>query len=110
MACISVGSLLLINHLIYDYIFLIAPLAYAFQKMRGPMRWAIFGIVGFFWYVETLGGLSARTQNSFPLQLASAALLVGLLSILELDMRAAVSDSSLLRSAGSIDVMQAHMQ
>ena len=58
MACISVGSLLLINHLIYDYIFLIAPLAYAFQKMRGPMRWAMFGIVGFFWYVETLGALS----------------------------------------------------
>lgn len=37
MACISVGSLLLIKHLIYDYIFLIAPLAYAFQRMRGLM-------------------------------------------------------------------------
>lgn len=110
MACISVGSLLLIKHLIYDYVFLIAPLAYAFQKMRGPMRWAIFGIVGFFWYVETLGGLSARTQDSFPLQLASAALLVGLLCTLELDIRAAVCDNSLLRSGGSIDVIQAHIQ
>ena len=89
MACISVGSLLLIKHLIYDYIFLIAPLAYAFQKMRGPMRWTVFGIVGFFWYFETLGGLSARTQDSFPLQLASAVLLVGLLFTLELDIRAA---------------------
>ena len=110
MARISVGSLLLINHLIYDYVFLIAPLAYAFQKMRGPMRWAIFGIVGFFWYVETLGGLSARTQDSFPLQLVSAALLVGLLSILELDIRAAVGDNSLLRSGGSTDGTRAHIQ
>ena len=77
-----------IDHLIYDYVFLISPLAHAFQKMRGPMRWAIFRIVGFFWFVETLGGSSARTQESFPLPLASAALSVGFLSILELDIRA----------------------
>lgn len=99
MACISVGSLLLIKHLIYDYVFLIAPLAYAFQRMRGPLRWAVFGIVGFFWYFETLGGLSARTQDSFPLQLASAALLIGLLSVLEWHMRAAVVTAPQLAQA-----------
>src|SRR5277367_6145135 len=110
MACISVGSLLLVSHLLYDYIFLIAPLAYAFQKMRGPMRWATFGIVGFFWYAETLGRLTAVTRQTFSLQLMSAALFLGLLSILELDIRAAVCDSSLVRSAGSIDVIEAHIQ
>jgi Glycosyltransferase family 87 len=87
LACSSVATLLFFKHLIYDYVFLVVPVAYAVRHLPLASRSIVCGVVAFFWYIESIVGLSPMTQDSVPLQVASALLLVSVLGVLEVEMR-----------------------
>jgi putative colanic acid biosynthesis acetyltransferase WcaF len=48
---VAVGSLSFVTHLLYDYVFLLLPLAYAFTPAARQQRWAIAVCVSFSWFV-----------------------------------------------------------
>jgi hypothetical protein len=87
LACSSVATLLFVKHLIYDYVFLVVPVAYAIRHLPLASRSIVCGVAAFFWYIESIVGLSPMTQDSVPLQVASALLLVSVLGVLEVEMR-----------------------
>ncbi len=47
----AVASLTFVTHLLYDYVFLLLPLAYAFTPAGRQQRWAIAGCVSFSWFL-----------------------------------------------------------
>lgn len=47
----AVASLSFVTHLLYDYVFLLLPLAYAFTPAARQQRWAIAGCVSFSWFL-----------------------------------------------------------
>jgi hypothetical protein len=93
-----VATLLFFKHLIYDYVFLIIPVAYAVRHLPPASRSIICGVVAFLWYIESIVGLSPMTQDSVPLQIISALMLICVLGVMEIEMRR--SPAALAASVG----------
>jgi hypothetical protein len=54
LTLIAVASLFAVKHLMYDYIFLIVPLCYAFSERGKSIRNIAVPIIGIFWFMDKL--------------------------------------------------------
>ena len=103
-ACISVASLLLFKHLIYDYIFLSVPFAYAFagHSLRRGARWAILGIVAYVWFASPLYMSLENVRDKMPLLILNCSCLAALLLAIDLGAKEypmqSIADTELLKS------------
>ena len=52
LACVTVASLFLMKHLIYDYVLLVIPLAYAVwaKELESWAQWTVVAITGYVWF------------------------------------------------------------
>jgi hypothetical protein len=64
MACLTTACLLCFKHQIYDFLFLMFPLAIALQVDRSAARNWLLGLVAYFWYGERL--LHIRRWEFWP--------------------------------------------
>lgn len=64
MACLTTACLLCFKHQIYDFLFLIFPLAIALKSQRSPARNWLLGLIAYFWYGERL--LHIRRWEFWP--------------------------------------------
>jgi hypothetical protein len=64
MACLTTASLLCFKHQIYDFLFLMFPLAVALQAERSTARNWLLGLIAYFWYGERL--LHIRRWEFWP--------------------------------------------
>jgi hypothetical protein len=64
MACLTTGCLLCFKHQIYDFLFLMFPLAIALQADRSTARNWLLGLIAYFWYGERL--LHIRRWEFWP--------------------------------------------
>jgi hypothetical protein len=64
MACLTTACLLCFKHQIYDFLFLMFPLAIAFQAERSTARNWLLGLIAYFWYGERL--LHIRRWEFWP--------------------------------------------
>ena len=70
LTLISVASLFFLKHLIYDYVFLVVPLAYALSSKNAEVKKAVFPGVFIFW---ALAALLNRAANDFVVHLPALA-------------------------------------
>jgi hypothetical protein len=54
MACLTIACLLCFKHQIYDFLFLIFPLAVALRAESNTARHWLLGLIAYFWYGERL--------------------------------------------------------
>jgi hypothetical protein len=64
MACLTAACLLCFKHQIYDFLFLIFPLAVALQAKSNSARNWLLGLIAYFWYGERL--LHIRRWEFWP--------------------------------------------
>jgi hypothetical protein len=64
MACLTTACLLCFKHQIYDFLFLMFPLAVALKAERSAARNWLFGLIAYFWYGERL--LHIRRWEFWP--------------------------------------------
>lgn len=64
MACLTTACLLCFKHQIYDFLFLMFPLAVALRADRSAARNWLFGMIAYFWYGERL--LHIRRLEFWP--------------------------------------------
>lgn len=64
MACLTAACLLCFKHQIYDFLFLIFPLAIALKSERSTARNWLLGLIAYFWYGERL--LHIRRWEFWP--------------------------------------------
>jgi hypothetical protein len=64
MACLTTACLLCFKHQIYDFLFLMFPLAIALQADRSTARNWLLGLIAYFWYGERL--LHIRRWEFWP--------------------------------------------
>lgn len=76
LTLVSLASLLLFKHLIYDYVFLLIPLAYALSGKNPEKKRPIIAVVLIFWFLTALLG---RSVGQFTVNLAGMAINVLLL-------------------------------
>ncbi len=76
LTLVSLASLLLFKHLIYDYVFLLIPLAYALSGKNPEKKRPIIAAVLIFWFLTPLLG---RSVGQFTVNLAGMAINVLLL-------------------------------
>ena len=79
LTLVSLASLLLFKHLIYDYVFLLIPLAYALSGKNPEKKRPIIGVVLIFWFLTALLG---RSVGDYTVNLAGMAINVLLLAAL----------------------------
>jgi hypothetical protein len=79
LTLVSLASLLLFKHLIYDYVFLLVPLAYALGGKNPEKKRPIIAIVLIFWFLAALLG---RSVGDYTVNLAGMAINVLLLAAL----------------------------
>ncbi len=79
LTLVSLASLLLFKHLIYDYVFLLIPLAYALSAKNPAKKRPIIAIVLIFWFLAALLG---RSVGDYTVNLAGMAINVLLLAAL----------------------------
>jgi hypothetical protein len=81
MACVTVASLLLLKHLIYDYILLVIPLAYAVwgKELKAWARWTVIAVTGYVWFGSPLYIGRDPLRNALPLLIFNCACMVALL-------------------------------
>jgi hypothetical protein len=81
LACVTVASLLLLKHLIYDYVLLVIPLAYAVwgNTLKGWARWIIVFIIGYVWFGSPLYIARDPLRRTLPLLLFNCACIIVLL-------------------------------
>ena len=79
MACLTTACLLCFKHQIYDFLFLMFPLAVALKAERSAARNWLFGLIAYFWYGERL--LHIRRWEFWPaVVIVSFFLLLGLIA------------------------------
>ncbi|MHB2006503.1 MAG: glycosyltransferase 87 family protein [Acidobacteriaceae bacterium] len=79
MACLATACLLCFKHQIYDFLFLIFPLAVALQAERSTARNWLLALIAYFWYGERL--LHIRRWEFWPaVVIVSFFLLLGLIA------------------------------
>ena len=64
MACLTTACLLCFKHQIYDFLFLMFPLAVALRAQRNAARNWLLGLIAYFWYGERL--LHIRRWEFWP--------------------------------------------
>ncbi|MGO8720281.1 MAG: glycosyltransferase family 87 protein [Acidobacteriaceae bacterium] len=80
MACLTASCLLCFKHQIYDFLFLIFPLAVALKAERSPTRNWLLGLIAYFWYGERL--LHIRRWEFWPaVVIISFGLLLALIAV-----------------------------
>ena len=79
LTLVSLASLLLFKHLIYDYVFLFIPLAYALSGKNPEKKRPIIAVVLIFWFLTALLG---RSVGDYTVNLAGMAINVLLLAAL----------------------------
>jgi hypothetical protein len=84
LALLSLATLLIFKHLIYDYVFLILPLALVLKRSSRAVKGVTFVTVFMFWYGWRLVGLATRPMQPLPIHIANL-LMLGL-TLLALDM------------------------
>ncbi len=79
LACLASACLLCFKHQIYDFLFLIFPLAIALQAQRSAARNWLLALIAYFWYAERL--LHIRRWEFWPaVVIVSFGLLLGLIA------------------------------
>jgi hypothetical protein len=79
IACLTTACLLCFKHQIYDFLFLIFPLAVALQAESNSARNWLLGLIAYFWYAERL--LHIRRWEFWPaIVLVSFVLLFALIT------------------------------
>ncbi len=79
MACLTSACLLCFKHQIYDFLFLMFPLAVALKSGSSLARHWLLGLIVYFWFVERL--LHIRRWEFWPaVVIASFLLLLGLIA------------------------------
>ena len=81
LACVTVASLLLLKHLIYDYVLLVIPLAYAVwgNELKAWARWTVIVITGYVWFGSALYLARDPLRRALPLLLFNCACMIVLL-------------------------------
>ena len=81
LACVTVASLLLLKHLIYDYVLLVIPLAYAAwgNELKAWARWTVIVITGYVWFGSALYLARDPLRRALPLLLFNCACMIVLL-------------------------------
>jgi hypothetical protein len=79
LTLVSLASLLLFKHLMYDHVFLLIPFAYALSGKNPEKKRPIIAIVLIFWF---LAALLSRSVGDFTVNLAGMAINVLLLAAL----------------------------
>ncbi len=87
LALLSLASLLIFKHLIYDYVFLILPLALVVKRSSRAGKGLTVVAVFMFWYGWHMVGLAARPMQPLPIHIVNV-LILGM-TLLLLDMSAA---------------------
>jgi phosphotransferase system glucose/maltose/N-acetylglucosamine-specific IIC component len=79
MACLTSACLLCFKHQIYDFLFLMFPLAVGLNAEHSAARNWLLGLIAYFWYVERL--LHIRRWEFWPaVVIVSFCLLLGLIA------------------------------
>lgn len=79
MACLMAACLLCFKHQIYDFLFLIFPLAAALKAEHSTARNRLLALIAYFWYVERV--LHIRRWEFWPaVVIVSFCLLLGLIA------------------------------
>jgi hypothetical protein len=81
LACVTVASLLLLKHLIYDYVLLVIPLAYALwgNELKAWARWTVIVVTGYVWFGSALYLARDPLRRALPLLLFNCACMILLL-------------------------------
>jgi Glycosyltransferase family 87 len=92
LTLLSLATLLIFKHLVYDYVFLILPLALVLKRSSRAGKGLTFVTVFMFWYGWRLVGLAARPMQPLPIHIVNV-LLLGL-TLLALDISATLGGAS----------------
>jgi hypothetical protein len=82
MPLIIMASLLLFRHVVYDYVFLIVPFAYAMNS-RKRAKHLIYALIFLLWYGWRIVGLATEVVLPLPIQLINVAMMGGGLFVLD---------------------------
>jgi hypothetical protein len=82
MPLIIIASLLLFRHVVYDYVFLIVPFAYAMNS-RNRAKHVIYVLIFLLWYGWRIGGWATHVLMPLPIQLINVVMMGGSLFVLD---------------------------